>query len=55
MEQNGSYQWVPDNGPKKPIKPIDNKKIARFLIYGLLILAVALGALTSFYTVDDKQ
>ena len=55
MEQNGSYQWVPDNGPKKPIKPTDPKKIRRFMLLGLLALALVLGAMTSFYTVDDKQ
>ena len=55
MEQNGTYQWVPNNDPKKPIKPVDGKKIARWIALGLLALVVVIGALTSYYTVDDKQ
>ena len=55
MEQNGSYQWVPDNGPKKPVKPTDGKKILRYMLLGLLAMVVIFGAMTSFYTVDDKQ
>ena len=55
MEQNGSYQWVPNSGPQKPIKPVNGKKILRFMLLGLLALVVIFGALTSFYTVDDKQ
>ena len=55
MEQNGSYQWVPNSGPQKPIKPVNRKKILRFSLLGLLALLVFFGAMTSFYTVDDKQ
>ena len=55
MEQNGSYQWVPDSSPKKPIKPTDGKKVLRFMLLGLLALVLVFGAMTSFYTVDDKQ
>ena len=55
MEQNGTYQWVPNNDPKKPIKPVDGKKIARWIALGLRALVVVIGALTSYYTVDDKQ
>ena len=55
MEQNGTYQWVPDKGPKKPVKPVDSKKLTRWILLGILIVVVAIGALTSFYTVDDKQ
>ena len=55
MEQNGTYQWVPNKGPKKPIKPIDGKKVGRYIAFGLLALLVFIGVTTSFYTVDDKQ
>ena len=55
MEQNGSYQWVPDSSPKKPMKPTDGKKVLRFMLLGLLALVLVFGAMTSFYTVDDKQ
>ena len=58
MEQNGSYQWVPDKGPKKPVKPIkpvDGKRAARWLALGVLAVVIIVGAITSFYTVDDKQ
>lgn len=53
MEQNGSYQWVPNSGqPKKPVNP---RKIIRSGLFGLLALVVLIGALTCFYTIDDKQ
>ena len=55
MEQNGTYQWVPNKEPKKPIKPMNPKKIFQTCILGVLVLLVLLGAITSFYTVDDKQ
>jgi membrane protease subunit HflK len=55
MEQNGTYQWVPNKEPKKPIKPMNPKKIFQTCILGVLALLVLLGAITSFYTVDDKQ
>ena len=55
MEQNGTYQWVPNKGQKKPIKPLNPKKLARSILLGVVGLIVAIGILTSFYTVDDKQ
>ena len=55
MEQNGSYQWVPNKGPQKPIKPVTPKKVAQGIALGVLALLVVLGVLTSFYTVDDKR
>lgn len=55
MEQNGTYQWVPNNGPQKPMKPRNLKKIRGLIIGGILAAVVAVGALTSFYTIDDKQ
>ena len=55
MEQNGTYQWVPNKGSQKPVKPLNPKKLGRYFLLGVLALVVLLGALTSFYTVDDKQ
>ena len=55
MEQNGTYQWAPDKGPKKPVKPVSGKKVARYVLLGLLAVVVLVGALTCFYTVDDKR
>ena len=55
MEQNGTYQWVPNKEPKKAIKPMDGKRLLRYILLGFLALVVVLGAATSFYTVDDKQ
>ena len=55
MEQNGTYQWVPNKGPKKPVKPMNPKKLAHYIMLSVLALVVLVGALTSFYTVDDKQ
>ncbi len=54
-EQNGTYQWVPNKGPQKPIKPVNGKRAAKFVLLGVLAVVVLIGALTSFYTVDDKQ
>ncbi len=55
MEQNGTYSWVPNNGPQKPQKPVNGKKVTKLVLIGLLALVVVVGALTSFYTIDDKQ
>ena len=55
MEQNGTYQWVPNKGPQKPVKPLNARKLGRYILLGVLALVVLVGALTSFYTVDDKQ
>ena len=55
MEQNGTYSWVPNNGPQKSQKPVNGKKVTKLVLIGLLALVVVVGALTSFYTIDDKQ
>ncbi len=49
MENNGFYS----NPPSK--KPIDPKKIRNIIITAAIVLVVFIGAMTSFYTVDDKQ
>ncbi len=40
---------------QKPIRPINTKKLVRRFFLGVLVLVLALGASTCFYTVDDKQ
>ena len=49
MENNGFY----GNKPEK--KPVDLKKIRTAVIAAAIALVVVIGAMTSFYTVDDKQ
>ena len=51
MENNGTYRY-PGNQPKKPV---DWKKFRRGFWVGLLVTVLLIGALTCFYTVDDKQ
>ena len=52
MENNGTYQWPPKpNGGKK----LSLKKMGKRLLAALLVLVLALGIMTCFYTVDDKQ
>ncbi len=54
MDENGTYSW-PGNQPKKKMKLPDFKRMGRNALVIILFLALALGALTCFYTVDDKQ
>ena len=56
MEQNGTYSWSPNgtNLNKKPKKP-DMAKLGKAAVLGFVLMALLLGALTCFYTVDDKQ
>ena len=51
MENNGTYRWVPEQNSN----PSGGKKIGTIIVVALLALVVAIGALTCFYTVDDKQ
>ena len=61
MEENGTYSWKPDGGyqappnPPKVKNPVNGSKVAKFVLLGVLLVMIVLGALTSFYTVDDKQ
>ena len=50
MEKNGTYRFVPNNG-KLP----DFKKLGKIVLIVAVVLFVAVMALTSIYTVDDKQ
>lgn len=55
MNNEGTYHWAPDTQPpeKKPRKPIQNG--GKLLLTAFLAVIVIIGALTCFYTVDDKQ
>ena len=61
MEENTTYRWPPeDHTPIKDkknkfhVKP-DPKKFGAGFVVGLLLVALVFGAMTCFYTVDDKQ
>ena len=56
MEENTTYSWTPGNSqkPKKPQMP-DLKKLSRIVTLAVILVALAMGVLTCFYTVDDKQ
>ena len=54
MEENGSYSWVPPK-PQKEKKLPDFKRFGRTALVVVLFLTLVLGAMTCFYTVDDKQ
>ena len=51
MENNENYQWQP---PKKK-GSFNAKKFGTTVIAVVVVLFLAIGALTCFYTVDDKQ
>ena len=52
MNNDGTYQWAP-NDPGSPKKKIKN--IGKAILIVAVAVFVAVGALTCFYTVDDKQ
>ena len=54
MENNETYNWAPNDPGNKREKP-SFKKIGTTVILVLLIMAIASGAMSCFYTVDDKQ
>jgi len=54
MEENGSYSWVPPK-PKKEKKKPDIKRFGKTAVVFMLFAVLLLGAITCFYTVDDKQ
>jgi len=51
MEENGTYSWPPKPPKKKP----DFKRFGRTAVVFILFAVLVLGAMTCFYTVDDKQ
>ena len=54
MNNDGTYQWPPQN-PGAPKPKISMKNFGKSLMIAALILILAAGALSCFYTVDDKQ
>jgi len=52
MQNNGNYSYSYGN---QSGKPMDFKKIRNLIVIVALVAVVAIGALTCFYTVDDKQ
>ena len=54
MENNENYNWAPNDPGKKENKP-SMKKLGSTILLVLLAIVVASGALSCFYTVDDKQ
>ena len=54
MNNDGTYQWPPQE-PKAPKAQPNFKKLTGTVLTVILILAVVLGGMTCFYTVDDKQ
>ena len=54
MEENGFYSW-PGNQPKNEKKMPDFKRFGKTAAVFILFIALVLGAMTCFYTVDDKQ
>ena len=52
MNNNGTYRWVKDNGPKQPV---NWKKIRNIVVVALLAIVLVIGSSSCFYTVDDKQ
>ena len=54
MENNETYNWAPNDPGKKKNKP-SFKKLGTAVITVLLVMIIAGGAMSCFYTVDDKQ
>ena len=53
MENNGTYSWTP--GDQSPKQPVQWAKLGKNALLVIAALAIVVGALTCFYTVDDKQ
>ena len=54
MEHNENYNWAPNDPGKKKNKP-SMKKLGTTILVMILAVLIAGGALSCFYTVDDKQ
>ena len=52
MESNTTYSWTPPKAPEKPVNP---RRFGKKLLLGLLAVVLVVGALSCFYTVDEKQ
>ena len=54
MENNETYNWAPNDPGKKRNKP-SMKKVGTTILLVFLAMIIAGGAMSCFYTVDDKQ
>ena len=52
MSFDGSYRWSPQNNKWEPA---DFKKYGKIILIATLALVLFIGAMTCFYTVDEKQ
>ena len=52
MSFDGSYRWSPQNNKWEPA---DFKKYGKIILIAALALILFIGAMTCFYTVDEKQ
>ena len=55
MEENSTYSWTPNQPPKKPKKKTNFKKAGTTIVIVLLAVLLAVGSLSCFYTINDKQ
>lgn len=53
--ENGTYRWTPGNSAYPNKNPFGKIKPGTVILVVALVLVVAVGFFTSFYTVDDKQ
>ena len=54
MENNENYNWAPNDPGKKKNRP-NLKKLGGRIVLVVLALMLVVGAMSCFYTVDDKQ
>ena len=55
MEENNAFHANFNGGNKKVYRPMDSKRVGRYVLIAVLAIVLVIGALTSVYTVDDKQ
>ena len=56
MEENSTYSWSPKgNKPKKPGLKADLSRLGKSATLVILVILVAVAAMSCWYTVDDKQ
>ncbi len=53
--EDGTYRWAAPGGDKSPKKSGSPNNIGKWILIAALVLFVAVGAMTCYYTVDDKQ
>ena len=55
MEENSTSSWTPNQPPKMPKKKTNFKKAGTTIVIVLLAVLLAVGSLSCFYTINDKQ